>query len=79
MLDTSNIDPILSSEMIAAEWGISLATLWRTRKRDPSFPQPVRWGRKLGWRRSSITRWLDEQISGARVHKSDADGARKNL
>jgi predicted DNA-binding transcriptional regulator AlpA len=54
-------DPILSPETLAAEWGISLVTLWRTRKRDPSFPQPVRWGRKLGWRRSSVIRWLDEQ------------------
>ncbi len=57
----SNVDPILSPETLAAEWGISLVTLWRTRRRDPSFPKPVRWGRKLGWRRSSITHWLDEQ------------------
>jgi predicted DNA-binding transcriptional regulator AlpA len=59
------LDPILSPETLAAEWGISLVTLWRTRKRDPSFPQPVRWGRKLGWRRSSVIRWLDEQEASA--------------
>jgi predicted DNA-binding transcriptional regulator AlpA len=54
-------DPILTGEMIAAEWGFSLTTLWRIRLRDPSFPPPIRWGRKIGWRRSAIKAWLDEQ------------------
>lgn len=54
-------DPILSPTEVAEILGIAVSTL-RVWRRRSEFPEPIRIGpRRIGWRRSVIEQWLENQ------------------
>jgi len=45
--------------------GVSKVTIWRWRKSDQGFPQPVLMGPKLiGWNEAEIQSWLNSSKGG---------------
>ena len=56
---------ILSVAELAGALGLAERTIWRMASRA-ELPPPIRLGaRRLGWRRSSITAWLDDREAEA--------------
>ena len=54
----SAVEPLLlKAEEVAALMAISTRTLWRLVSVD-SFPQPVRIGGSVRWRKSEIENWI---------------------
>ena len=54
-------DPFLAPKEVAALLGVRVPTIWRWR-RDGRFPHAVRLGpQRIGWRKSTIERWIDGQ------------------
>ncbi len=53
------------------QWNTSQTTLWRIRKRDPSFPKPVnlKAGRPC-WRLVDLQRWLEKQTTAEQAAKA---------
>jgi predicted DNA-binding transcriptional regulator AlpA len=58
-------DPILRPETVASLLGKSVTTLWR-RMKAGQFPKLIRTGKYVGWRRSTIERWLREHQTHAK-------------
>jgi len=58
-------DPILRPETVASLLGKSVTTLWR-RMKVGGFPPLVRTEKYVGWRRSTIERWLRERETKAK-------------
>ena len=56
-------DQIFWTRQTAAQMlGVSISTLDRLDKNDPTFPQKIRLGkRRAGWRSESIKKWLEER------------------
>lgn len=53
---------LISPKLLAQQLSISLATLWRMRRRDPSFPRPIKLTpHRLGFRVAEIEAWLDSR------------------
>jgi predicted DNA-binding transcriptional regulator AlpA len=54
-------DCILRPRAAAAALGVSKVTLWRLRQRG-ELPEPIRISPgAVGWRSSTLARWLDER------------------
>ena len=57
-------DRILRPRELADRIGLSLATLWRLRRRG-DLPEPIRLSPGcVGWRSSDIERWLERREAG---------------
>lgn len=41
----------------------SSVTLWRLRKKDSSFPKPIKVGGLLLWDRETVERWYQERLA----------------
>ena len=60
-------DRILRPRELADRIGLSLATLWRLRRRG-DLPEPIRLSPGcVGWRTSDIERWLEARETAART------------
>lgn len=60
----SQSDRILRPRELADRIGLSLATLWRLRRRG-DLPEPIRLSPGcVGWRSSDIERWLKTREAG---------------
>jgi predicted DNA-binding transcriptional regulator AlpA len=64
-LDESGTDRILRQREVLAMLGISRPTLWEWRRRG-IFPEPALLGpaRLLGWWRSAVYKWVEDQKRG---------------
>lgn len=51
-------DPLLTPNEVGSYLGSSITTIWRLRKHDLNFPKPLKWGRRISWRKSEIDKWL---------------------
>lgn len=52
-------DPIICGfTEVGAYIKASSTTVWRLSKDDPTFPKPLRWRRRVGWRKSEIDAWM---------------------
>ena len=59
-------DRILRPRELADRIGLSLATLWRLRRRG-DLPEPIRLSPGcVGWRLSDIERWLEKRSEASR-------------
>jgi prophage regulatory protein len=59
--NTKTADRILRPRELAERIGLSLATLWRLRRRG-DLPEPIRLSPGcVGWRASEIDAWLTER------------------
>ncbi len=57
-------DRILRPRELSDRIGLSLATLWRLRRRG-DLPEPIRLSPGcVGWRSSDIERWLERREAG---------------
>lgn len=69
MTDFNNTDPseeiILRPKQVAYFMGVSLQTLWRLDKRDPEFPNKIRFTtRCVGYKRSEILSYVETRQCG---------------
>lgn len=55
------MEPVLSRRQIAERIGVSVETVDRVRKRDHTFPSPVRLSRTLRWQPDEIHAWMKAQ------------------
>lgn len=58
----------LSDLQIAERWGVTRTTIWRWRKKDPSFPKPIQFS-------AGCTRWLLADIEAYEAAKSQQGAA----
>ena len=66
---------IIRPKSLASQLGVSKTTLWRWR-REGILPQPLKLGpRMIGWEKSTIDNWLENQRSNltkeTHIHDSD--------
>lgn len=55
-------DRLLTARDVCEELAISRATLYRLRRRDPTFPDPFYLGPRLvRWRKPDLDRWVDSR------------------
>ncbi len=59
---------MVTAKEIAEYLGVALPTLWRIRRRDSSFPQPIhvsgRGGHRIAWHWDAIEAWIGTQPQG---------------
>ncbi|MDC0611153.1 AlpA family phage regulatory protein [Vibrio sp.] len=63
IISTHNqLDRILSIQEVSSLMGKSAKTLWRWHSKEKCFPKPLSVnGRAIGWRKSTIENFLDQQ------------------
>ena len=66
-------EKILSRREVAAIFGVSVVTLWRMVRRG-MFPAPFRISPgRVGWRASTVERWIDQQEAAVRGKEARAE------
>ena len=62
---TTRSDRIIRPNELADRLGVSKVTLWRMRRRD-EIPQPLQISSNVvGWRQSTVDRWLEDREAEA--------------
>lgn len=67
-LDQVGADRLLNDAESAALLAIGVSSLWRHTRSTLDFPQPVRFGRTVRWRRSDLERFIDARAEAAHAN-----------